>query len=425
MANGNDMHVSVACDADAISVSDRDKQPRASVTIQGSATVSRIDVVCFGGEDWWYHNRGHIDMQLMRRFARRGTTLYVNSIVMQKPSLQRAVGGGRSLPQKVLRKTKSILRGLRQTEAGFWVYSPLSLPVHHVRWLRPLNRSILSAQLALSRRRLGIVDPLVWVACPAACEIALAMKRTRLIYQRTDRFEEYPNIDADRVRSYDQALKEHADLTVYVSRSLYDEEREQCRNAMYLDHGVDFDLFAFAANDAYVPDDIRTAKHPVAGFFGGIDSHTSDIPFLEELVKLAPEFSFFFVGNASSDVDRLLASPNVRMLGQKPYEQVPHYGKCFDVAIMAWNRNRWIDGCNPIKLKEYLALGKPVVSTPFPQLQQYQDVVYQAATPGEFAACMRQALAEDGADRITARREKIKDATWDAKAELLLQRLNI
>ncbi len=387
--------------------------------------MTQFSVICFGGEDWWYHNRGHVDMQLMRRFARKGPTLYVNSIVMQKPSLQRATGGGRSLPQKVFRKTRSILRGLRRVDGDFWVYSPLSLPVHHIGLLRSVNRWALSVQIGRAARRLGSVDPVVWVACPAACELALRMTKAALVYQRTDRFEEYPNVDMESVLACDRALKRHADLTLYASRRLYEEEQQQCRKAMYLDHGVDFDLFAAASNDPCVPQDMRHIRHPVVGYFGGIDNHTSDIPFLEKLVKRLPEYSFVLVGNASSDVDMLRACGNVHFLGQKSYEQIPHYGKCFDAAIMVWQQNRWIEGCNPIKLKEYLALGKPIVSTPFPELQYYADVAYQAATPEDFATCLKQAIDEDSPARIAARREKIKDATWDAKAELVLRTLNI
>ena len=64
-------------------------------------TRQNLMVVCFGGEDWWYHNRGHIDMQLMRRFARMGTVLYINSIVMQKPSLKKSAKGGKSFSQRL------------------------------------------------------------------------------------------------------------------------------------------------------------------------------------------------------------------------------------------------------------------------------------------------------------------------------------
>lgn len=387
------------------------------------AHKDRLDVVCFGGEDWWYHNRGHVDMQLMRRFTKWGTVLYVNSIVMQKPSLKRNTAGGKSFTHKLIRKARSILRGLRKSDAGFWVYSPFSLPVHHIVWLRYVNNFVVRLQLLTVMYRLRMSIPMVWVACPAACEVAIKMKNSKLVYQRTDRFEEYPNVDAELIRQYDHTLKANADLTIFVSEQLYQQEYAQCKKAIFLDHGVDFDAFAMAANNKEIPTDIRDINRPIVGFFGGIDDHTSDIGFIENVIDLLPEMSFVFIGNASSDCFGLLAKNNVTMLGQKPYEQIPDYGKCFDVAIMPWRQNRWIEVCNPIKLKEYLALGKPIVSTPFTELQKYRDVVYQADTPEEFARCIEKALAEDGPERVAARRKKVEKSTWDSKAELVLNKL--
>lgn len=377
-------------------------------------------VICFGGEDWWYHNRGHVDMQLMRRFAKSGTVLYINSIVMQKPSFKKATAGGKSLWQKLVRKSKSIFKGSRKVEENFWVYSPLSLPLHHCKSGRVLNRLCLDFQLSRIKRKLDISKPLVWVACPAGCDIAINMEKCKLVYQRTDRFEEYPNIDSAVIKEYDRKLKNIADLTVYVNNSLYEEEKEECKRAVYLDHGVDFDLFAKSKDDEKPPADMSNIPRPVVGFFGGMDNHTLDLPFLEKVVELLPQMSFVFVGNASADVSKLQNQPNVNMLGQKPYHQIPLYGKHFDVCIMPWRQNRWIEACNPVKLKEYLALGKPIVSTPFPELQKYEEVVYQAKTPEEFAGKIRQALEEDSPERVSARRDKIKSATWDSKAQKVL-----
>jgi len=388
-----------------------------------NSNKKRIDTICFGGEDWWYHNRGHVDMQLMRRFAKSGTTLYINSIVMQKPSLKRNTAGGKSFTHKLIRKARSIFRGLRKSGAGFWVYSPFSLPVHHIGWARPLNKILLQFQIWSVSRRLAIENPIVWVACPAACDVALKINKTKLVYQRTDRYEEYPNIDTDIISQYDLRLKTAADLTIFVNELLYKQERQQCKRAVFLDHGVDFDMFATAESSEEVPNDIRDIKRPIVGFFGGIDGHTSDIELVKEVVDLLPEMSFVFVGKASSNCAGLLAKNNVTMLGQKPYEQIPHYGKCFDVAIMPWRQNRWIEACNPIKLKEYLALGKPIVSTPFAELQKYRDVVYEAKTPEEFADCIKKALVEDNPERISARRKKVENASWDSKADLVLHEL--
>ena len=382
-----------------------------------------ISFLCFGGGDWWYHNRGHIDMQLMRRFARMGTTLYVNSIVMQKPSLKKNIGGGKSFTHKLIRKTKSILRGLCKSGAGFWVYSPISLPAHHITWLKLVNDTVVQHQVLTVMRKLKMRNPAIWVASPAACNVAIKMKNRKLIYQRADQLEEYPNIDVEVIRRYDLALKANADLTIFVSEQLYEQEHSQCKKAIYLDHGVDFDVFATAQNNKEIPSDIRDIDRPIVGFFGGIDDHTSDINLVKKVIDLLPEMSFVFIGNSSIDYRELLSKKNVIMLGQKPYEQIPHYGKCFNVAIMPWRQNRWIEACNPIKLKEYLALGKPVVSTPFTELQKYRDVVYQADTPEEFAKCIEKALTENSPERIAARKKKVETSTWDSKAELVLDEL--
>jgi hypothetical protein len=103
----------------------------------------QIKTICFGGEDWWYHNRGHVDMQLTRRMAKLGPTLYVNSLVMQKPRL---FGDGRFFT-KLNRKAKSIFTGLKESGEGFWVYSPFSLPLHHKKWGRKLNKVVLGTQI--------------------------------------------------------------------------------------------------------------------------------------------------------------------------------------------------------------------------------------------------------------------------------------
>ena len=381
--------------------------------------MERMDVVCFGGGDWWYHNRGHMDMQIMRRFAKLGTTLYINSIVVQKPRL----GQGKKFLEKLVRKTRSILRGLKQSTEGFWVYSPVSLPANHIAWAAPLNTTLLRLQLSWVTHRLRMRNPVVWLTCPAATDIAIKMKKSKMVYQRADIWEEYPNVDTKIVSRCDRRAKANADLTIFVSRILYDREADQCKRALYLDHGVDFELFSAAGHKNGSPADVKDLPRPIAGFFGGIDDHTCDIAFMENVVDLLPQMTFVFVGKTSSNITSLQKRRNVWLLGQKPYELIPYYGKCFDVAIMPWHQNRWIEACNPVKLKEYLALGKPVVSTPFPELQKYRDVVYQASTPKEFAKYLTKALSEDKPERVAARKKKVQTSTWDSKAKLVLEAL--
>lgn len=383
-------------------------------------TNEEMSFLCFGGEDWWYHNRGHIDMQLMRRFARLVPTVYINSIVMQKPNLAQ----GRKFIQKLYRKARSIFTGLRRTEAGFWVYSPFSLPVQHIRWLRPFNELVMRMQIAVVRWKLGLRNPIVWVACPTACDMALRMDKRSLVYQRTDRFEDTPNVDAELIRRYDRRLKAEANLTVFVSTSLYREESSQCRKAVFLDHGVDYEIFVSAEKNQEVPADMVGIKKPIIGYFGGIADHKFDLELVQKVTTLLPEFSFVFVGDAPRAYRDILVHANVWMLGQKPYEKIPHYGKCFDVAILPWRRNSWTEAANPIKLKEYLALGKPIVSTPtFSELKPYLDVVYVAKTAEDFARAIEKALAEDNPERMATRRSRVMNVSWDSKAQKVIDEL--
>ena len=379
-----------------------------------------IDIVCFGGEDWWYHNRGHIDFQLMRQYAQNATVLYVNSLVMQKPKISK----GGQISKKIKRKIKSILKGLEKTDAGFWVYSPLALPVHHIKWAAKLNNMFLRLQLMIVQKRLGITCPLVWVACPVASKLAIAMNRKGLIYQRTDRYEDFPNIDAQLIRMCDKTLKQESDLTLYVNADLYACEQDQCRHAFNLDHGVDYALFSTANQNPEKPLDISNVPDPIAGYFGALDSHKLDLVFLCRIADILPDISFVYVGKALADFSELAKRKNVWLLGQKDYPMIPHYGKCFDVSMIPWRQNKWTYAANPIKLKEYLALGKPIVSTPsFSELEHYRDVVLVASSPEEFAGQIKKALSESNAESCVYMRGKVADSSWQSKAKTVLDKI--
>jgi glycosyltransferase involved in cell wall biosynthesis len=381
--------------------------------------MARLDFLCFGGEDWWYHNRGHTDMQLMRRFASEGTVLYINSIVMQKLNL----GSSRKFMQRLVRKTKSIFNGLKKADAGFWVYSPFSLPVQHISLMKPLNEILLKAQIKHINNKIGIKSPVVWVACPPACDLAIGMKKKKLVYQRTDRFEDFPDVDVELVKSFDRKLKTSADLTIYVNSTLFHEEASQCRKAVYLDHGVDFDKFAGPAKSNSEPSDLSVIPHPRIGFIGSIDDCNPDIDFLEKVTDILPDMSFVIIGKEQKDCSALKVRKNVWMLGQKQYELVPEYGKRLDVLLLPLKQSKWAQAVNPLKLKEYLAMGKPVVSTPFPELDKYLDVVYKAESLDAFSKLIKTALSEDNSVLKNKRKEKVCNSSWDSKASVVLKEL--
>ena len=372
-----------------------------------AAGASAFDgIICIGGEDWWYHNRGHFDFQIMRRLARDVPVLFVNSLGVRFPSVRE---GGQFIA-RIRRKLGSFGRGLTHVENNFHVLSPLSVPGQ-------LGTSAfgwaLAPQIKYFAARIGIKRPLLWLHCPAGAGLMDAFAGAPMVMQRTDRFESFPEGDPTVLGRQIAALKARTDLVVYCNTDLQAEERSQVAASLLVTHGVDFDRFVAAGTSPAVPADVAGIGGPRVGFIGGIDAHTFDPPLFLEVVKALPDVQFVMVGGSSLH-DGWCPHANVHFLGRKPYDEVAHYMAACDALIMPWNASDWIKGCNPIKLKEYLAVGRPVVTTPFPALAPYRDLVRVAADGAGFAAALREAVAawHDPA----AQREHVRLESWDAKA---------
>jgi GT2 family glycosyltransferase/glycosyltransferase involved in cell wall biosynthesis len=377
--------------------------------------------VCFSSVDWWYHNRAHSDIQLMRRIADQRRVLFVNSIGMRMPLPGRSTQSGR----RILRKARSMLRLVRRPLAdtpGFHVATPFVIPFYGSRGMRALNARLVRAQVQVMARLAGIdlADAVVVVTVPTAWEVAEAMPRRSLVMNRSDLHSSFEETDQGVIRALEDALLERSDLVLYAAHSLMDAEAAQTgERSHFLDHGVDLDHFGGDVGPE--PADLATIAHPRIGFFGGIDDYVVDLDLLERVATSIPDASLVLIGDATCPMDALEALPNVHWLGFRPYEQIPAYGAGFDVALMPWLRNDWIQSSNPIKLKEYLALGLPVVSTEFPEVHHYADCVAIARDADDFVELIREALDGRPVGTPARRRARVAGATWDGRADELLE----
>jgi glycosyltransferase involved in cell wall biosynthesis len=399
---------------------------RPAVPTSGLADAARADgVVCFAAVDWWYHNRGHSECQIMSRLARRGPVLWVNSLGMRAPS----PGKTELVLHRYARKLKSTVKGLRRDpDTGMWVYSPLFVPRYDNRTVE-LNARLVGAQVSLLCRYLGIERPAVWATIPTAAPIVERGRWSASVFNRSDEFSAFPEADAAFVAPLEQRLLRAADDVVYVNRSLLERERSVVRRPHFLGPGLDFTHFAGARPGHRPPADIPTAikdlPRPIVGFYGALDDYTVDLELLVKTARHVAPATLLVIGPKAMDISRLLAEPNVVYLGAVPYADLPRHAAQFDVALMPWLRNEWIAGCNPIKLKEYLALGFPVVSTDFAELAQYDGLVHTASDHDSFLAAVTRALTEDDPGLGARRREAVCDDSWDALADFAASMLGI
>jgi len=369
--------------------------------------LSGQSIVCFAGEDWWYHHP-HSKNHILKRLAKHNRVLFVNSITMGLPSI-----GNADFFAKIRRKLGSYLRWLRKVPEGLWVMTPINVPLYGSPMIRMLNRLLLTLQLRLVMLILNLRDPIVWVAIPTAADIVSSLGGKLLVYQVSDKydFNEDSALSRAVIRDMDARLKKHASVVMYSGRKLYEEAETHHR--YFLEQAVDYQQFANLPPDA--PPDIALIPKPVLGFVGSVDWFTMDVPLIERVAKARPDWHWVFVGAKSNVLQ--LSGPNIHFLGSKPYSEMPRYYGHIDVCVLPWNQqNVFTSYGSAIKVKEYLATGKPVVISPLYEYLHAPGVrIYRSAE--EFVALVAEALACDTPSQRQIRQDAVRDCTWDVRAK--------
>jgi glycosyltransferase involved in cell wall biosynthesis len=370
-------------------------------------------IICFAGEDWWYHHP-HSKNHLLKRYARTNKVLFVNSISMGLPS--------KTNPDfflKIRRKLKSYTRWLRKVPEGLWVMTPVNLPLYGLRLGRWINRILLVAQLRMAMLALHISRPILWIAIPTAAEMAGRLGEKLLLYQVSDKYDanEDSALSAQIIRKYDRQLKDAAAVVLYSGRKLFREATEPHR--FFLEQAVDFEHFS-DLNVKPAPE-LDRIPHPVLGYFGSID-FVMDIELMAEVAQLRPGWHWVLLGLKSNLVR--INAPNIHFLGSRPYSELPRYIRQLDICVLPWRENNIFTSYgSAIKVREYLATGKPVVMAP---LYEYLD------TPGvrfyrgsqEFITQVEAALENDTPEQAKQRQAVVKDSTWDQRARQLAVLIN-
>ena len=164
-----------------------------------------------------------------------------------------------------------------------------------------------------------------------------------------------------------------------------------------------------------MPADTVGIGRPVVGFFGLIERWI-DLELIDYLAEKRPDWSFLMIGRVAVPSDQLPSRPNIHWIGQRSYESLPAYGKQFDAAIIPFQLTPVILHANPLKLREYLAMGKPIVSVRTPEIEKYADVVKICDSREGFLAGLDTVLARpDGVEEVARRMERVRPEGWDAR----------
>lgn len=373
-------------------------------------------VVNFAAVDFWYHNRAHSEIQLMTRISNHTKVLFVNSIGMRAPLPGRSTNSG----FRIWRKLKSLLRGLRRPLSDyrqFYVFSPIIIPAYSTPWLRTVNYLLIRLQVKFAMFVLGIKKPIIIETIPTAEQVAPHLNGVLEIVNRVDKMSAFGETDQQYISSLEEKQITRSARTYYTSQELLkDEQNWHQGKGKFLDHGVDLAMFTPLNDETKRPSEISNIQKPIIGFFGGIDDYVIDLKLLESIARELPSCTLLLIGEATCDISELTNLENVKHLGYMPMDRVAEIGKYFDVAILPRKDDEWTKYTNPIKIKEYLALGLNIVTTDIPEVRRYSQDIYIAHGHDEFIQKIKEALENN----LDEKRRKdlaslVQNDTWDQR----------
>ena len=376
-------------------------------------TLNNENIICFAGEDWWYHNP-HSNLHIMQSFAKNNRVLFVNSIGVRMPSLKKDPYAWK----RIFRKLGSLLRYFRKGQENIYVLTPIAIPFLQ-RWrkeIQTVNKFLLVLQLRFICFFLRLKQPILWVCTPTFMDAAVALRKKFakcLVYYCVDNIAYFRGGDRSYIETLDRRLHEKSDIAFFVNKDLWSERKGVNEHTYYLSHGVDYEHFAKAQDDSLpVPDDIKTIPHPIVGYMGIIKA--IDIELVAYLGKRNPEKSFVFVGEVFRGVNELTSLSNVHFLGQKAYSVLPQYLKAFDCCTLYYKTDNKFDNYrNPKKFMEYMATGKPIVTVNTHEMKLFKDCIYIADSYESFHNLINEAVEKDDFVRKDRRIEIARDRTWD------------
>ena len=365
-------------------------------------------IICFA-HDWGGDptSKTHI----MRILSESNRILWVNSIGMRRPGVS-----GRDL-RRVATKLRRATAGLVRVTPNLAVCNPLVLPLPGVPGVDRLNTLLLTASIRSYARTAGLRRPILWTYLPNTVGLVGRLGESRVVYHCVDEYSAFAGVPRAALRRMEEELCRKADVVVTTSESLCRERARFNPRTFFVSHGVDVAHFARALDpETTPPADAAGFARPVVGFFGLL-AEWIDLALIREIARRRPAWTIALIGKATVDLAPLHGLANVHVLGQKPYETLPAYCRAFDVGIIPFRIEELTLKANPLKLREYLAAGLPVVSSDLPEVRKYADLVRLAAGPDEFVRAIEAALADRSQPAARARADAMKDESWDARVE--------
>jgi GT2 family glycosyltransferase/glycosyltransferase involved in cell wall biosynthesis len=283
------------------------------------------------------------------------------------------------------------------------------LPILYEDRLNAAQVDALLSGLEQVRERFQITATVSILHHPFWTPAVFRLPNNRTVYDCLDHHAGFSNT-ASGMLDLERQLIAEADLVVATAQRLYDRIAPLAQRTALVRNGTAPEHFARAERQS-------ASTRPVIGYYGAI-ADWFDSSLVAHAARELGDCDFVLIGSTySADLAPLEGLPNVHLLGEIPYAELPPHAQRFDVCMIPFKVNELTLHTNPVKVYEYLSMGKPVVSVRLPELELLGDVVTLTSTPEEFAAALRASLGPSADETVAARRAVADANTWATRAE--------
>ncbi len=372
------------------------------------------DFIVFS-DDWGRHPFSC--QHIMQHFLPHNRLLWVNTIGMRTPTLslydiKRALGKIHSWV-----KPAQNTNGHQEIHPNLRILSPFMIPYNTYAPVRAFNAKNVVKAVNAAAQEWGFHNPILLTTQPLAADYLGKLHEALTVYYCVDDFIHWPGMNQPKlVQSMEDSLVRQADLIFAVSDSLCASRRNNKAPTQLLTHGVDIAHFAKAATKQERPAELAHITQPIIGFYGLIDGRF-DVDLVESLLKAKPHWHVVCIGAKLIALDTLEKYPNFHSIDAISYDILPSYASCFDVAFIPYHINAQTEAINPLKLREYIATGKPVVSTPMQEALRFDKVIHIGERGSAFISAVEQALQQSPCPEMRA--QCLQGESWQDKAELV------
>jgi glycosyltransferase involved in cell wall biosynthesis len=378
--------------------------PAATGAMARDPRVQKNRLIVFA-DDWGRHPSSC--QHLVRHLLSESSVSWINTIGTRSPRL--SVATLRRGMEKIVQWGGGIDAGAVAGPAP-QVYTPMMYPGFRLRWQRTLNAGLLAR--FMQRRLPGLSESVVLSTLPIVADLPRKVHARRWVYYCVDDFSAWPGLDAQPLREMEEKFVLGADRIIAAGENLASRMSRLGRDAHVLSHGIDLALWDRAPAPSTL---LAGLPRPIVLFWGLIDRRLA-VDYLIALDRSMSAGTIVLVGPQQDPHPALDHGIRLNRLGPCPYASLPALAAAAAVLIMPYADLPVTRAMQPLKLKEYLATGKPVVSSRLPALRGWEDCLDIADSAEQFAALV--AARCNGATPAvqTSARQRLQSESWQSKA---------